>query len=349
MKRPAVFFDRDNTLVAADEYLGDPDAVVLIDGAADAVARLRHLGHAIVVVSNQSGVARGMYAEDDVRAVNARLDALLASENPDAIIDRHEYCPFHPDAAIAVYRQDSELRKPKPGMLLKAAERLGLDLSQSWMIGDAPRDIAAGHAAGCRTILFTPPGLPASPAAAASTTVAPDFSVTSLADAVAIIEPDATASTPAAPTNAADTSSIDNIDAVTPPTRSDPAVSTVSAAAKPREAAPPHAPTDTATSHDPVAPATSPPPATTANDARSPARLDQLAEEILRELRRRQHPGHTDFSVSKLFAGIAQVLVFAALFVAYLANRPESVTNGLLLALTLQTMAIALVIMGRQR
>src|SRR5438445_5481992 len=100
MKRPAVFFDRDNTLIVSDGYLGDADKVVLVAGAADALARARALGYATVVVSNQSGVARGMFGEDAVRAVNARLDQLLADENPAAVIDRHEFCPFHPEATV---------------------------------------------------------------------------------------------------------------------------------------------------------------------------------------------------------------------------------------------------------
>src|SRR3954470_9074932 len=115
MKRPAVFFDRDNTLIACDGYLGDPAAVTVIAGAADAVARARQLGYAVVVVSNQSGVARGMFGEDEVRAVNARLDEVLRNENPDAIIDRHEFCPFHPEATVAAYRQESDRRKPGAG------------------------------------------------------------------------------------------------------------------------------------------------------------------------------------------------------------------------------------------
>src|SRR3954466_6780650 len=89
MKRPAVFFDRDNTLIVSDGYLGDPQKVTLISGAADAIARGRALGFATVVVSNQSGVGRGMFDEDAVRAVNARMDDLLLAENPQAIIDRH--------------------------------------------------------------------------------------------------------------------------------------------------------------------------------------------------------------------------------------------------------------------
>ena len=160
MKRPAVFFDRDNTLIVSDGYLGDPTKVVLIDGAADAVARARRLGYATVIFSNQSGVARGLFGEDDVRAVNARLDELLQERLADAVVDRHEFCPYHPQAQVEEYRRESDLRKPNPGMIYAASQALALDLSRSWVIGDAPRDIEAGAAAGCRTILFRDPKVP---------------------------------------------------------------------------------------------------------------------------------------------------------------------------------------------
>src|SRR4051794_30534553 len=188
MKRPAVFFDRDNTLIVSDGYLGDPSKVVLVDGAADAVARVRQLGYATVVFSNQSGVARGMFAEDAVHAVNAKMDEQLLDGNPTAVVDRHEFCPFHPEAMVEAYRQESPLRKPRPGMILQAAEKLALDLSRSWAVGDAPRDVEAGHAAGCRTILIKDPSLPPSAAANSASDVEPTFVVSSLREAVDVIE-----------------------------------------------------------------------------------------------------------------------------------------------------------------
>src|SRR3954464_9511181 len=133
MKRPAVFFDRDNTLIVSDGYLGDPSKVVLVEGAAAAVARVRQRGYAVVVASNQSGVARGMFSEEDVQAVNKRMDELLVAENPTAVIDRHEFCPFHPEGTIDVYARESERRKPKPGMILAAADKLAIDLGRSWV------------------------------------------------------------------------------------------------------------------------------------------------------------------------------------------------------------------------
>jgi D-glycero-D-manno-heptose 1,7-bisphosphate phosphatase len=163
--RRAVVFDRDNTLIVNDGYLGDPGGVVLMPGAAAAVAAARRAGFATVVVSNQSGVARGLFDEAAVRAVDQRMAEQLRAADPDATLDLQLYCPFHPQAVVPAYRQDSPLRKPRPGMLLAAARQLGLDLSRSWLIGDAARDVDAGRAAGCRTVLFTPPGVPASPAA----------------------------------------------------------------------------------------------------------------------------------------------------------------------------------------
>ena len=185
--RRAVFFDRDNTLIVCDGYLADPARVRLIDGAASAVARAKRLGFVVVTVSNQSGVARGLFNENAVRAVNAALDADLAAVDREAVIDRHEFCPFHPQAPIERYRVDTPLRKPGPGMIQRAARELNLDLPASWLIGDSPRDIAAAHAAGCRSILFIPPNIAPSPSVA-ETGPPPNFSVTSLSAAIDLIE-----------------------------------------------------------------------------------------------------------------------------------------------------------------
>jgi histidinol-phosphate phosphatase family protein len=179
MKSAAIFFDRDNTLIINDGYLGDPAGVVLVPDAAESVARARDLGYAVVTVSNQSGVAKGLFTEEAVAAVNQRMDELLRKSNPGAIIDRHEFCPFHPDAVVERYRVGSDLRKPKPGMILRAAKALDLDLKRSWLIGDADRDIQAGKAAGCRTILLR---LSAAPYA-----VMPDATVQSLTQAMEFI------------------------------------------------------------------------------------------------------------------------------------------------------------------
>ena len=137
-----------------------------------------------------------MFSEDDVRAVNERLDQLLRAQNADALVDRHEYCPFHPDATVDEYRQDSDRRKPGAGMIHSAVDALSLDLEKSWVIGDAPRDIEAGVAAGCHTILYRDPNLPRSPAADAVERVQPDHTVSSLKQAIDVIEGDDDEHTP---------------------------------------------------------------------------------------------------------------------------------------------------------
>jgi len=188
MALPAVFFDRDNTLIINDGYLGEASKTVLMPGAAAAVGRARRMRFAIVTISNQSGVARGLFTESAVQAVNARMDELLLAEDADARIDLHVYCPFHPDAVVREYRQESDLRKPAPGMILVAAKQLDLDLRQSWVIGDALRDVEAGVAAGCQTILFVPPGLKASSHASGESTVLSDHVVSDLKTAMDVIE-----------------------------------------------------------------------------------------------------------------------------------------------------------------
>jgi D,D-heptose 1,7-bisphosphate phosphatase len=151
----AIFLDRDNTLIHADGDVGDPAQVKLIQGAASAIASVRGLGYKVIVVSNQGGVARGQYTEEDVGRVNNRVSELmLATSGSGAAIDRFYYCPFHPDGTVENYRRDHPWRKPQPGMLLQAIKDLSLDPSQCWMIGDDLGDVAAGAAAGVRTILL---------------------------------------------------------------------------------------------------------------------------------------------------------------------------------------------------
>ncbi len=153
-KRPAVFVDRDNTLIHDPGYLRHADHVRLLPGVGEAVAKLRSAGLPVVVVTNQSGVARGYLTEAELASVHERMQELLQSSGSG--VDAIYYCPFltGPDAVVEEYRKDSDMRKPKPGMLLQAADDLRLDLAASWMIGDSERDILAGKAVGCRTILI---------------------------------------------------------------------------------------------------------------------------------------------------------------------------------------------------
>lgn len=181
----AVFLDRDNTIIHNDGDLGDPQQVRLIKGAASAIASLRGLGYHVVVVSNQGGVARGAFTEEDVERVNSRI-ASLVWEQAGASIDRFYYCPHHPEAKVERYRGDHPWRKPRPGMLEQAAADLELELSRCWMVGDQPRDIAAGRAVGARTVLLAHPesGLVAEPEDSQGEA---DFVASNLVEAVRII------------------------------------------------------------------------------------------------------------------------------------------------------------------
>ncbi len=151
-RHAAVFLDRDGTLVDDPGYLRDPGQVRLLPGAGQAVAALRRAGLKVVVVTNQSGVARGLLDEACLAAIHDRMRRLLAEHG--AQLDGLYYCPYHPDGVVQAYRRESDWRKPGCGMLVAAARDLGLDLGASWMIGDSPRDVEAGRRAGCRTILL---------------------------------------------------------------------------------------------------------------------------------------------------------------------------------------------------
>ena len=363
MKRPAVFFDRDNTLIVSDGYLGDPSKVTLVEGAAEIVARVRSLGYAVVVFSNQSGVARGMFSEDDVRRVNARLDELLTDHNPQAIIDRHEFCPFHPEGTIPEYAKESDLRKPQPGMIHQAAEKLALDLSRSWVVGDAPRDIEAGKAAGCRTIWYKDTRLPPSSAARELMLTVPDAVVANMREAMDVIAREALVRHASAP---------EAIPTAQEPPEEEPALVTPPPAPPP----PPPPPEPRRSAGGPKSVASAKPlmqvlaqkraaAAAAASDAvaastsagstpaapvavQSTARLEELSEQILQEVQRhRQQPDH-DFSISKLMAGIVQIVAIAAPLLAYF-HYHSSASIALQLGIFLQTFTIALLIMGKQR
>jgi len=157
MSRWAAFLDRDGTINEEVGLVSDPSQLRLIEGAADAVERLRKAGAYVAVITNQSVVARGLIDEPGLGLVHERLKSLLADSGTK--VDEILYCPHHPErghpeADDPVYRRDCECRKPKPGMILDSARRNGIDLGSSFMVGDSTRDIGAGAAAGCRTILL---------------------------------------------------------------------------------------------------------------------------------------------------------------------------------------------------
>lgn len=172
--RPAVFLDRDGTVIRQVHYLSDPADVELIPGAAGALRDLRAAGFACVVVSNQSAVGRGMLTLEGVARVQEEFERQLAEEG--AAIDGWYFCPAAPSTTDRTVVEHPE-RKPAPGMLLRAARELGLDVASSWMVGDMISDILAGRNAGCRgTILVrTGYGAEAADAAAIADHVAADL------------------------------------------------------------------------------------------------------------------------------------------------------------------------------
>ncbi len=149
--RPAVFFDRDGNLNEEIGYAGDPDRIRLLPGAAEAVRAVREAGMPAVVISNQSGIARGLLTVEQVETVNARVLGLLAAEG--AAVDALYYCPHHPEGEIAAYAIACECRKPAPGLLQRAAAEHGIDLPASYVVGDKVSDVQLAHAVGGRGVL----------------------------------------------------------------------------------------------------------------------------------------------------------------------------------------------------
>lgn len=149
--RPGVFLDRDGTLLDESGYLADPAALRLLPGAARALRRLNEAGLPAVLVTNQSGIARGLFGEDDLARVHAALARALRLEG--AHLDGIHYCPHLPPeegspAPGGPYRRVCDCRKPAPGLLREAARVHGLDLERSWAIGDSLRDLEAARRAG---------------------------------------------------------------------------------------------------------------------------------------------------------------------------------------------------------
>ena len=151
MMRPAVFLDRDGTLIEEAGYLDRLERIVFFPFSVDAVRLLNRAGCAVVIVTNQAGVARGIFPESFVAQAHAHLRDRL--EAGGARIDGFYYCPHHPDGTVEAYRRSCECRKPGDEMLRRAAADLDLDLARSTVVGDRWHDIEAGKRAGARTLL----------------------------------------------------------------------------------------------------------------------------------------------------------------------------------------------------
>jgi D-glycero-D-manno-heptose 1,7-bisphosphate phosphatase len=152
--RTAVIFDRDGVLNIDHGYVGEVDRLEWMPGARAAIGRLNRAGALVIVATNQSGVARGMFDEAAVASVHAAMQADLAREG--ARIDAFYVCPFLPDAKVAAYRHaDHPDRKPNPGMILRAIADFSIDPARALLVGDKPSDLEAARRAGVRGVLFT--------------------------------------------------------------------------------------------------------------------------------------------------------------------------------------------------
>jgi len=319
MAGKAVFLDRDNTVMEDPGYISDPKVVKLLPGVELALKSLSQCGYKLVVVTNQSGIARGLLTEQTLEMIHAELRRQLSQRG--AHLDAIYYCPFHPEGTIEEYARESDLRKPQPGMLQLAAKELDLDLSQSWMVGDSARDIEAGQRAGCKTIrVRSRADHHATPGLENDEDVQADYTVRNLVDAARVI---LRAPRQAAPATAAG--------------RTAPASAQVGQGAAPsaRPTAlplagglPPAAAGEAAPEAEAVAADV---PGDTASAQPPPEELDQhqIRAEILRHVRQIARQEQTEeFSFVKLLAGIVQV--FAILGLGMVAvkmlgeNNPEA-------------------------
>ena len=203
MANRAAFLDRDRTIIEDPGYISDPSLVRLLPGADLAIRSLKQAGYRVIVVTNQSAIARGLLTEEALEKIHGEMRRQLAAGG--AHVDAVYFCPFHPEGTVKAYARDSDLRKPQPGMLRKGAQEFDLDLAASWMIGDSARDVEAGQRAGCRTIRLRA-GPPSLAAESEDENVQPDFVVRNLLEAAKMVlqapppsPPRAAAATPPAP------------------------------------------------------------------------------------------------------------------------------------------------------
>lgn len=152
MPTKAVFLDKDGTLIIDVPYNVDPEMIVFSGDCFEGLRQLQRAGYLLIIVTNQSGVARGIFKEEALVAVRKKIESVLNSNG--IRLDGFYYCPHHPDGIVTQFAVDCDCRKPMPGLLQKAALGNDISLKDSWMIGDILNDVEAGNIAGCRSILI---------------------------------------------------------------------------------------------------------------------------------------------------------------------------------------------------
>ena len=324
MSDKAVFLDRDDTLIEDPGYINDPDQVKLLDGTAEALIELKNLGYKLVVVTNQSAIARGIVTEKVLADIHERMRQLLAEKN--AFLDDIYYCPYHPEGVVPKYRKESNYRKPNPGMLLEAADDMNIELGESWCIGNSSSDVQAGSRAGCKTVLIDKPshhreaGSHMSPDGAS-----PDYRAVNIKEAVNIIKKHLR--------NPADEEPQSREAAVEVTEPAHEASQDVSDVAEPAPQAQQHEPEP---ERQEQSPARQIPAATT----------DELLGDILAQLKSMQRAEMFDeFSVMRLMAGVMQIIVpFCLLVTVWFLMSPDRQDNLVFMALgfaiVLQLMAL---------
>ncbi len=323
MSNKAIFLDRDNTLIEDPGYISHPEQVKLLDGVDKSLIELKAMGYKLIVVSNQSGVARGIVSEKTLVEIHNRLKQLLAEKG--ASLDGIYYCPYHPDGIIKKYRKESNYRKPKPGMLLAAADEMDIDLGQSWMIGNSNRDIEAGLQAGCKTVLINHPSYHKqnNPDDAK-----PDYQAVNIKEAVNIIKKHHRSTGGS-------------------PIQNQPFPQILTKPSSQTTEEPPQPP-----------PASSQTPADQQNICDSSStgnRTEQLLDRILEQLKSmRRNDMFAEFSTMRLIAGIVQITVLFCLLISiWFLMSPTKKDNSVLIALAFaavfQMMALTFYIMhGRK-
>ncbi|MFA5292271.1 MAG: HAD-IIIA family hydrolase [Phycisphaerae bacterium] len=339
MPDKAIFLDRDDTIIEDTGYINSAEQVKLVPAAASAIVELRKMGYKLIVVSNQSGIARGIITEQALAQVHERLKLLLAEHN--AYLDRIYYCPYHPEGAIAKFRKDSDWRKPKPGMLLAASKEMKIDLAQSWMIGNAYIDIAAGKEAGCRTILIKSH---LKPPVKKADDPDPDFEVINLREAVNVVKREITRKP--APEQPGPSETIQQAE--------DTQLQQTVADIKPEPQLPPEEkpqqiPEEKIQTEQP------PETKTVNQPALESDRTEQLLEEIKLLLKSHQrNEQFTEFSAMKFTAGVIQVLVLFCLVVAVWyklspTGKDNAAFTAIGFAMVFQLIALTLYVMHKDK